>query len=346
MLRITMIAAAALASTASAQAAESKPWTLQAALDPPKGLTVSGSVRARYEAIDNNLRPGFRRDEDVLSFRSSLFAEYRTGGFRIGGELNDGRVYGTKAGTTLNVNDVNTMEPVQAYIGADLGAPFGRGSALSVQLGRIQLALGSRRLVTADEYRNTTAGHTGIRFDARAEGGLAATLIYVMPHQRRPDDPASMRDNEVAIDVESEDLTLFGGLVSKAGLPDKATVEAVYFGLDERDAFGRPTRNRNLHTYGGRLLRAPESGRLDYELEGYLQSGTIRESLAPAARLLDVSASFVHAEAGWTWGGAWKPHLAVEYDRASGDRAPASSTASTPCSAAAGPTSRRPASTT
>jgi hypothetical protein len=42
---------------------------------------------------------------------------------------------------------------------------FGTGTKLGLQAGRFTLNLGSRRLVAADDYRNTTNGYTGIRAD-------------------------------------------------------------------------------------------------------------------------------------------------------------------------------------
>jgi hypothetical protein len=84
---------------------------------------------------------------------------------------------------------------------------------------------------------------------------------------------------------------------------------------------GRPTRDRRLNTYGARLFRAPQAGRIDYDVEGLRQTGRVSTTTAATAPSQAVSAGFVHAEAGYLWRAAWKPHLALEYDWASGDRA-------------------------
>ncbi|MFD2430018.1 alginate export family protein [Sphingobium scionense] len=81
-----------------------------------------------------------------------------------------------------------------------------------------------------------------------------------------------------------------------------------------------PTRNRDLHNVSLRLMRAPASARLDYEVEGIWQMGTIRSSTAVAAPEQDVAAWFVHADVGYSWPGPLKPRLSVEFDYASGDR--------------------------
>ena len=308
---LAMTAAAALTVGGPAWAAQA-PWTLQTALGPPDGLTVSGSARARYEVLDGQVRPGFGTGEDILVLRTTLFAEYRTGPLRLGAELYDSRAYGADRGGVLSTTDVNAFEPVQAYVAADLGPLFGAGTGANLQLGRMMLNLGSRRLVAADDYRNTTNGYTGGKLELKGRAGTSATLIYVAPQVRLPEDQPGLRANRVRLDTEDGDLVLWGGVAGKSGLPDKALLEIQYIGLDERDAPGRATRDRELRTFGARLFRAPEAGRLDYEFEAFRQTGRVRASAAPAAAVQEVSAGFAHAEGGYQFAGGWKPHLALE----------------------------------
>src|SRR3546814_14511061 len=54
-------------------------WSLQEALGKPEGLTISGSFRVRYEALDNQFRPGLDRKDDLISLRTTLAAEYDAG---------------------------------------------------------------------------------------------------------------------------------------------------------------------------------------------------------------------------------------------------------------------------
>jgi hypothetical protein len=54
------------------------------------------------------------------------------------------------------VNEVNALEMVQAFVEARAPDLLGKGSIASLQAGRFLLNLGSRRLVAADDYRNTT----------------------------------------------------------------------------------------------------------------------------------------------------------------------------------------------
>ena len=208
---------------------------------------------------------------------------------------------------------------MQAYVARDIAEPFGSSTGASLQASRFTLNLGSRRLVAADDYRNTTNGYTGVRADLRLPRDVVATLIYTLPQQRRPDDVPSILDNEVKIDRESFDQRLWGGLIAGRRAIGEATVEATYFAFAERDDPGRPTRNRHLHTYGGRLIRDPTVGKWDFEFEAFRQDGRLRSGLAATATQLDVSAWFAHAEVGYSFAHPWKPRLAVEYDYASGD---------------------------
>jgi hypothetical protein len=69
-----------------------------------------------------------------------------------------------------------------------------------------------------------------------------------------------------------------------------------------------------------RLIRDPEPGQGDMEIEGIVQRGEVSTSVAAGASRQSVSAWFLHADAGYTFTGGWKPRLSVEYDHASGDR--------------------------
>lgn len=293
-------------------------WAVPACADDGDGLDLSGTVRLRYETITNQPRTGYDQDDDLLNLRTTLMAKYRSGPFTIAGELWDSRVYGEDAGTPVTTGEVNTLELVQAFVGVK--GTIG-GAQVSAQAGRFTLNIGSRRLVGADEYRNTTNGYTGLRADLSTRNGLTATAIYVLPQQRRPDDLASLRKNAVAFDHEGFDLVLWGGTMAKAKALGPITAEASFYHLGERDQPGRPTRDRSLDTYGGRLIRDPAAGKWDGEAEAFYQSGSISASTAPGAARLPVSAWFVHAAGGYTFPGTLKARVSLQYDRASGDGA-------------------------
>jgi len=293
------------------------PAAAQAA--PRDGFALSGSMRVRGEAIGGQTRTGFNASDELLSLRTTLMAQYRTGPVRFVAELWDSRVYGDQAGTPVTTGEVNTAELVQAFAevkGRDL---LGGGSTATLAAGRFVMNLGSRRLIAADDYRNTTNGYTGLRADLSWRGGWAATLIYTLPQQRRPDDLPALRRNGVAFDHEGLDLVLWGGLVGRTRAKGAVTMETSFFHLGEHDTAGRPTRDRSLDTASLRLIREPHAGHVDGEVEVIGQRGHVSLNAVPGAPRLPVRAWFLHADAGYTFADPWRTRVSVEYDHASGD---------------------------
>lgn len=317
---IARLSLLALCLAVAARPAAAEPWTLHDAVGAPEALRISGSARIRYEALTGQFRPGLDARDDLISLRTSLFAEYDAGPLRFGAELIDSRAYDSDAGGAVGTGEVNALELVQAYAGVDLGAALGEGSAAKLDIGRFTMDLGSRRLVGRNNFRNTTNAFTGARFDWRGRGREQLSLFYTLPHSRQPSDKASILDNEVEWDRETFDLAFWGAF---ANLPDAvgdADLDLYLFVLDEDDSAAAATRNRELYTGGWRLFRDPEPGRWDFEIEAAVQLGSIRAGTAADAPRQDVFAWTLHAEAGRQFAGAWAPRLSVEYDQASGDR--------------------------
>lgn len=314
------LALAALGNPALAQdEPKSEPWTLQEALGDPEGLEVSGSIRVRYEALANQFRPGLDENDDIVSVQTRLFAQYDTGPIRIGGEIIDSRVYAADAGSSVGTGEVNALELVQAYIGADFGDAFGEGSAANLDAGRFVLNLGSRRLAGRNNFRNTTNAFTGAKFEVAGSGGEQLTLFYTYPQQRLPSDKESILDNKMKWDREGDELVFWGGFLSKPKIAGSADLEVYLFALEEEDTATRATRDRTLYTPGARLFRNPAAGKFDYEFEYAYQFGDISTNNEAATAKQDVSAHFLHAELGYQFAGGWQPRIALEYDLATGD---------------------------
>lgn len=277
-------------------------------------------MRLRYETIDGQVRPGFNPSDELVDLRTIVTATYRNGPFRAGAEVYDSRSWLANSRTPISTNEVNALEPVQAWVAVDIAHPFGAGTSLALQGGRFLLNLGSRRLVAADDYRGTTNAFTGLRVDLGLKP-VKATLVYVLPQQRRPDALPSVLDNKVALDHEGFDQVLWGGMVTWPCVAGKATGEIGFFHLGEHDTPGHPTRDRSLDNVNLRLVRGPVRGAFDVELEGIYQSGQISTSLTSGAPRVGVSAWFAHASLVYTFPNAWQPHLTATLDVATGDRA-------------------------
>lgn len=310
------LTAALLASAVPARAEDPPPR-------PPKEnpLELSGTLRARWESIADQARAGYNRSDDLFNLRTILTADWHPDPqVHLVAELWDSRVYGGNRGTPVTTGEVDALEPAQLYVAVALPGALGRGTKLDLQAGRFLLALGSRRLIAADDYRNTTNSYTGLRADLAAPGGWQATAFYTLPQQRLPSDIDSLLKNRPEIDRESFDVVLWGGIASRAKTLAGAMAEVGFAHFGERDAPGRPTRDRSLNSVSARLIRDPKPGTWDFEVEGIVQRGTISASLAANAPTQAVAAAFAHADIGYTFPAGWKPRVSLDFDYASGDR--------------------------
>jgi hypothetical protein len=299
---------AAAASSARLGAAESSSFSL------------SGNVRVRQEYLAGQYRTGYDADDQMLAMRSDVLAQWKHDGWTLAAMLSDSRAYETGTGSYLTANEVNTLEPVQLSVQRDFAEPFGKGSSATVMLGRFLLNVGSRRLVASDEFRNTPQGSTGLYTDLHFSNRTQWSLFYVLPQQRRPDDFESLLDNETELDHEGGDQQMWGTLLSRPDLlPGGIQGEILYVGFREKDHGSRATRDRDLHSFSLRALRAPATGRNDFEVEGIYQTGTTSTASSASAASADVNAYMVHAAAGYSFDTAWKPRLSLQFDYASGD---------------------------
>jgi len=294
------------------QAAESNDWQTD----------YSGSVRVRYNSLNNQFRPGLGHNDQALSFLTLLKAEASRGNWTVVGELEDARDYLNDEDSALTTIEINTLEPLQAYV--QYQAETGAGE-LTIKGGRQTMDLGSRRLVARHRWRNSIANHNGIDVKWRQADGMDLEAFWVMPVLIRPADRAALLDNRIALDDEDPDLQLWGLYYTTAVLPWRVQKEGYLLGLNEQDDPGdRETFDRELLTPGIRLLRLPASGDWDLEVELTLQKGSRRASRNAAdTRTLDVSSRFAHLTLGYTFDTPWQPRLALEADYGSGDDDPA-----------------------
>ena len=303
--------------TSVAQAADAPTNPLYEALGSPTNWRISGSFRSRIEGIDGQFRPTGAPSDGFLSFRSTLFAEYDPGAFRIGAEIQDSRGYFEKTASSVSATEINTLEPIQAYVGYKFKEID--GSNASIIAGRFTQDIGSRRLVARNVFRNTTNSFTGVAFDFKDRSGDKLRLFWTLPDTRLPNDSVGIQKNDIVYDRENTALQFYGGSFTKAHVFG-GSLELYGYGLTERDAPNFPTTNRRLFTPGGRLFRAPKVRTFDYDLEGAYQTGETRAtSKATDLTDLKVSAFFVHAEVGRTFKTLWSPRVALEYDYDSGN---------------------------
>jgi hypothetical protein len=284
-------------------------------------IALSGSIRPRLEFLTGRLSRDEETSDHLASVLTTVRAEADFGQIGLVGEVLDARrLSGPEDGRYAG--EVDTLEPVQAYLSwANHGA---RGDAgdLSIALGRFTMDVGSRRLVARSVFRGPKTSFDGLKLNWRRGSDTEALAFVTSPVIRRPSDAASLFDNEIALNVSSSNTT-FSGLHARNRLIEDVSLEGYFFRLDEQDSLEIPTRNRRLTTYGLRVRKQPKIGDLDFELEGTLQSGVARETSRTSDILdLGTQAAMIHAELGFTLETAGSPRLSVHYDYASGDEDP------------------------
>lgn len=306
------------ASPAAAQA--SGEGALHEALGAPENFQISGSFRARAEAVDGQFRPDVAQQDQLVSLRTTLFAEYDGGPFRLGAEFHDARGYLQAADSSADTGVVNALEFSQYYLGADLGDALGGGSETRVTLGRMTMALGSSRLISRQNFRNSMNSYTGARLERTAPGGRRFVVFWTMPNVRLPSDRASILNNEARWDRETTDVQLYG-VFNAQPLGERLLLETYAYGFSERDAPGYETANRKIVTPGFRLKRAQKGQGFDFELEAMAQFGSARASRSAGdTTRRKVRAYGIHGDFGYSWAGGWAPRASAFFDYYTGDR--------------------------
>lgn len=286
----------------------------------PSGFSIEGSVRARAEVVDGQVRPNAPESDAMLSFRTLITASYDFGGVHLTGELDDARSYFQHGQSSAGTSESNALEPLQAYLGVDLGAVAGQKGKGVLRLGRFTASSGSGRLLDRPDWSNSPNSFLGVDLEWSSKRGDRVYLIATRLFDKLPSDRASIEDNKVELDRANAGLHFWGGSFTRAKALLGANAEIFAYGLDERDRAGRATRDRDLFTLGGRVNRAPGKGKVDFELEGALQRGTTRGSTS-AADLLDrkVRAGMANVEIGYTFAAGWTPRVTAFLGYASGD---------------------------
>lgn len=288
---------------------------------PSTALRLSVDHRTRFEHLAHDYRAARTADLTGLSLRTLVAADVGGSGTRLSVELEDSRAYASQ-GAPLNTTHVDAVELLQASLTVRRPGVLSAGDDVALRVGRFTMNLGSRRLVARSVFRNTISAFTGVEL-LRTTPAAAVRVFAVVPVTRRPSGATDVADNRVRLDREDADALLWGaGYESSSWAPD-LRFEARVVGLLERDGSSVPSRNRRLITPDVRVLRAAAPGRADFELEAMVQLGTSRATADPGdTRDLSHRALAAHASAGYGFPGPWAPHVAIQYDYASGDRDP------------------------
>ncbi|MGB0583022.1 MAG: alginate export family protein [Limisphaerales bacterium] len=295
-----------------------QPWRLQDHLGLPEWLQVSGNTRVFYETMDDQFRVGGVGGDQLLTWRTMLKMTASRNGYSITGELVDVRGALADTGTPLGTDDINTLEPLQAYLGWN--GESATGDKLDLRFGRQTMNLGARRFLARNVFRSTLNAFNGVRLRWERPERMTLNAFYFLPQQRRPSTPASLLANDAALDEERFNLQYWGLHNEFHNVWREVNVELQFFGLHEEDTPNRATRNRNLYTPAIRFSRKPGIERFDLDLESAVQFGESRATGAAGDTTdLDHLAHRHTLESGYTFGIPWSPRVAIQYEYASGD---------------------------
>ena len=302
------------------------PRQLNSALELPAWLSISGQHRTRYETVDEQFRAGRNGDDQILVFRTNILTEIMLQNWTLALEVLDARQAHAKDDTPVNTGIVNPLDVLQLFAQWRVNHLIRENSISSFKVGRFTLDVGSRRLVARTLFRNTFNAFTGFDWQWQSTSGARLRTFYTFPVDRLPRERRRLIDNRSQGDDQDTEVKFWGlyyGFSNKIFPGSRTKAEIYYFGLNENDSHNRPTRNRDLHTVGGRWFTRPQMKQFDFELETAIQFGSSRSSAEETNKEdLDHFAQFHRVELGYQYDANWSPRLSMQLDFASGDDDP------------------------
>ena len=320
----TRAAACLLAGSPFAFSAQTEsPWRLSEAVGAPEWFEIGGTLDARYESLDRRLKAGQSGENHGVFTRALLAMTLKDTYLDFTAEVMDARALGAPDDAPTSTGQVNTAELLQGYIAARFTDALAPGDRLRVQFGRHTMDVGSRRLVARNVFRNTINAFTGFNAQWESANGAKARAFYALPIQRLPGngDAAALQDGDIQFDEERTSVRFWGLVGETPRGPLGSSLQGYLLGLDESDATGLATSNRDLNTVGARLVKAPSPESMHWELESAFQFGESRSS-GSSTQDLDHEAFLHHVTLGYMWPGATKLRLEGVFDYASGDKDP------------------------
>ena len=301
-------------------------WSLNQMFNSPDWFSISGQSRIRYESLDEQFRSGGNGNDQILVFRTSLLAKVTWDQWQFGVEVLDSRQSHGDDSTKISSGDVNPLDLLQLYTQWTTNNLFKDQSVSRLKVGRFTMDVGSRRFVARNKFRNAINSFAGIDWKWADSNGQQIRAFYTLPVQRLPREFERRKRNRSEGDDQDTEVS-FWGLYYK--LPKntlsslKSEAELFYFGLNENDVHNRPTRNRDIHTLGGRIFKKSSPAQFDYQIETAIQLGESRSSTASSdTNDLDHQAYFGRAELGYSFVYPWSPRVIAQFDYASGDDDP------------------------
>lgn len=278
---------------------------LHSASKLPAWIDLGLEQRTRLESFDHPFRPGeFGTDVQVPQrSRVRLGLNGRSSRFLFEGQ--DSRSQLVDPGELMSNRVVNTTDILQLFGSITSQNIFGTSLRTDVHVGRLTMDFGRRRYIGRNDFVNTTNSFNGVHWQLAQDDAWRIRAFFVLPTIKR----------QQRLDTFDTDFAFWGTYYETQQIP-WLHANLYYFGLnDQRSTAGRqPNTRRQLSTFGGRAFAPSKPGKIDYEIEVALQTGSKGRK--------DHFAYNPHVELGYTFNLPWSPRLLAQYDYASGTRSP------------------------
>ncbi len=273
---------------------------LSAALNTPEWLDLGMTARVRREGFD----VPFQADQDGNTWqwatRSRFRASARWKAWRAHLEF-QGSTSGEESATdVVGTSTFNAGNLQQLFIGFTQANVWGTGLRTDVHVGRINLDIGSRRLVARSHFGNSSQAFDGFHWNLNNKGLWHFRAFF--------SEIVLQTDTTDRLGMFTNSDALFWGISYETYQLPWSRIHLYYFGTDADGEDGREGRTHS--TFGLRLYQPPNSGAFDYDGETVWQVGTFDGR--------DHFAYFQHVSVGYTFDMLWFPRLLAVYDYASG----------------------------
>ena len=275
---------------------------LKAVLRLPAWMDLGLEHRTRFETYDHPWRPSqpSGQTDSQIQQRSRVRLGLNGKNLKFLFEGQDARVYLDNVESYVTTGIRNEMDVLQLMASFTLDNVLRAGLRTDLHVGRLTMDFGRGRLIIRNDYRNTSNAFDGVHWQLGRDQRWRVRLFLVEPVLR----------DEVQPDEQSKRSVFWGGFIETEHMP-RLGLNAYYFGLnDQRSA--NVGRHRTFSTFGTRLYDDPKPGRIDYEIEGVVQTGKKGN--------VNHFAHFQHIVIGYTLALPWSPRFLIHYDYASGDR--------------------------
>lgn len=281
--------------------AEGSAWErrLHGALGLPDWLDLAVEQRTRFELLEGPFRPGEPERQTQLPLRTRVrLGLDASDALRFLVEVQDSRVAGADP-RDFKGSQVDRVDVLQLFASATSHDLLGSGFRGHIHVGRLTLDLGSRRLLSRSRFGNTTTAFDGVHLQLAAPEGTRRARAFAT----RP-----VAIERGTFDDVSRSARRLWGLAYEDRRLSWLQLDLAVLGLHDRVA------GRDLYTAAARFRRPPERGRLDHEMEAWLQLGE-REGR-------DQEAFGGTLGLGYTLAAPWSPRVLAQLDYASGTADP------------------------